>query len=164
MSDQFPQNTQSSVPVFYNGYETFTSHFSTYLRDCGYRDGTRHAYCSALSHYLRWHTKKSPRRQTINKVTLDAFLKHLPGCRCLPSVFKEYKTVRAALNNLLVLLGEDRLSPCTAKIPPAIREILREFDDFQRDVCGVTESTRFYRHRFVRSFLVWLSVNQPGPY
>ena len=46
--------------------------------------------------------------------------------------------------------------PVVAKIPPAIKNILFEFDGFQRDVCGLAESTRVYRQRFVRTFLVWL--------
>lgn len=82
MSDQFPKHAQSSAPFFYTGYETFTSHFSTSLKDRGYRYGTRHAYGSALSCNLRWHTQESPRTQTINRVTEDAFLEHLPECGC----------------------------------------------------------------------------------
>lgn len=82
ISDQFPKHAQSSAPFFYTGYETFTSHFSTSLKDRGYRYGTRHAYGSALSCNLRWHTQESPRTQTINRVTEDAFLEHLPECGC----------------------------------------------------------------------------------
>lgn len=138
-------------------YESITRNFSNYLKAYGYRDGTRHAYCSVLSHFLCWLTTESPREQTINSGTIEAFLKqHLPVCSCSSPVFKEYKTARAALNNLLVVLGEGKLSPFTAQIPPFIAGTLLEFDDFQRDVCGLAESTRIYRQRFVRTFLVWL--------
>jgi hypothetical protein len=139
------------------GYKSITRNFSNYLKTYGYRDGTRHAYCSVLSHFLCWLTTESPPEQTINSGTVEAFLKqHLPVCSCSSPVFKEYKTARAALNNLLVVLGEDKLSPFTAQIPPFIAGTLLEFDNFQRDVCGLTESTRIYRQRFVRTFLVWL--------
>ncbi|MCP4377516.1 MAG: tyrosine-type recombinase/integrase, partial [bacterium] len=33
---------------------------------------------------------------------------------------------------------------------------MREFDDFQRDVCGLAKSTRVYRQRYVLTFLVWM--------
>lgn len=157
MSDHFPKHTFVCITGNSKAYESATRNFSFYLKTHGYRDGTRHAYCSVLSHFVRWLATESPREYTINSVTVDTFLKqHLPVCHCLPPVFKEYKTVRAALNKLLVSLSQDRLSPFTAKIPHAIADILREFDDFQRDVCGLTESTRVYRQRFVRTFLVWL--------
>lgn len=162
MSDHFRRATQASIFGNVSGYDAITHHFSTYLKAHGYRDGTRLAYRSALSHFIRWLTTESPQEQTIDNVLVNAFLEqHLPVCHCLPPVFKEYKTVRAALNNLLVSLSEDRLSSSTAQIPPAIDSILREFDDFQLDVCGLSKSTRAYRQRFVRTLLVWLFDTSP---
>ena len=162
MSDHFRRHTQASVFGNVNRYDAITHHFSTYLKAHGYRDGTRHAYRSALSHFISWLTTESSQAQTIDNVLVNAFLEqHLPVCHCAPPVFKELKTVRAALNKLLVLLGEDRLSPFTVQVPPSIDGILREFDDFQRDVCGLGKSTRAYRQRFVRSLLVWLFATSP---
>jgi site-specific recombinase XerD len=157
MPDQFSRHTQGCISVGIERYDTIINDFSIYLKARGHRDSTRHAYCSALSHFMRWFAKESSRGEPINSMTVDAFLRrHLPVCHCLPHAYKEYKTVRAALNQLLVYLGKNRLSVFIANSSPAIEGVLREFDDFQHNVCGLSESTRAYRQRYVRTFLVWL--------
>ncbi len=157
MSDHILKPHHGNVFLNVKGYETTISDFSNYLKVRGYREGTRNNYRSALSHFLRWLSAKSSQREAINNEMVVVFLnQHLPACRCLPPVYREYKTIRAALNNLLISRGKPPLMPVAAKIPPAIKNILCEFDGFQRDVCGLAESTRVYRQRFVRTFLVWL--------
>jgi len=158
MSAQFPVHIQKSNSSDFKGHKATLCNYSKYLKERGHREGTLHAYCSALTHFLRWLTTESPQRQLINIVTVDAFLnEHLPVCNCLPPVYKEYKTVRAALNQLLLLQGESRVKTFAAETTSAVGVTLHEFDVFLRDVCGLSESTRFYRQRFVGSFLHWLS-------
>lgn len=157
MSDQRSKHTHGNMASAIKEFANITHDFSVYLKNRGYAEGTRHAYCSSVSHFIRWLTTEAPAGQVVNRVTIEAFLnQHLPVCHCSPPVFKEYKTVRAALNNLLILKGEKRLLTFTVKISPDIEGALRDFEDFQRDVCGLAHSTRFYRRRFVRTFLVWL--------
>ncbi len=160
MSDQLQKKNQIGSSASIQEVEAITNRFSTYLKGRGYRDGTCHAYCAALSHFLSWLSLQPSHRQLIDSVTVGSFLKHhLPICQCLPPVYKDYKTVRAALNKLLLLLGEKRLHFSTTKIPPTIKAKLCEFDAFLLDVCGLSESTRHYRQRFVSSFLIWLFGN-----
>ena len=157
MSEQLPQHGQVSIVGDRNGYETITSDFYDHLKRRGHSAETQHAYHSALTHFLCWLTKESPQYQAINNATVYAFLqKHLPVCHCPPPVYKELKTVRAALNQLLLMLGQDRLQALGSKGSSAVKCMLRQFDDFQRNVCGFTESTRVNRQRFVRNFLVEL--------
>lgn len=157
MSDHILKLTHGNVSLDVKGYGTITRIFSNFLKLRGYREGTRRTYRSALSHFLRWLSAELPQRQTINNEMVGVFLnQHLPACRCLPPVYREYKSIRAALNNLLFLLNKPRLATVAVKTPPAIEGILSEFDDFQEGVCGLAESTRVYRRRFVRTFLVWL--------
>ena len=152
MSEQFTKHIQTDST---DGHGTIIRDFSICLKKRGHSDGTQHAYLSALKHFLCWFKKESPHERTINSETVYIFLhQHLPVCNCLPPVRREYKTIRAALNHLLLIVGEDRLP--AAKVPSAVERILLEFDDFQRDVCGLAQSTRVYRQRFVRLFLCWL--------
>ncbi|MFT5701737.1 MAG: site-specific recombinase XerD [Desulforhopalus sp.] len=157
MPEQFSTAIQSNVSDYSNVYETIAAEFSDYLKANGYRDGTQHAYHSALMHFLCWLQQKSPQEKMINSSTVCIFLQHhLPLCNCPLPVYKELKTVRAALNQLLSMLGQERLPIRGSKGSSAVELALRQFDDFQRDVCGFTKSTRENRQRFVRSFLVEL--------
>lgn len=157
MSEQFPNHCPVSVAGNRNVYETITCNFSTYLKARGHSDGTQHAYRSTLIHFVRWLTEEPSKKRAINSRAVGAFLQeHLPVCHCPSPVFKELKTVRAALNQLLLMLGYDRLLPGASKGSAAIERTLYQFDDFLRDVCGLTESTRLNRQRQVRTFLVEL--------
>lgn len=157
MSEQFPKRVQFSISGDSNGYETIAGDFSDYLKSRGHSASTRHAYHSALMHFVGWFKTECPQDRTINSSAICAFLhQHIPICHCTPPVYKEIKTVRAALNQFLLMLEQDRLQTLDSEISSAVEFELREFDDFQRDVCGFTESTRAYRRRFVRTFLVGL--------
>ena len=154
MSEQFFKRVQFNFAGDSNGYKTITGDFSNYLKARGHSDGTQHAYHSVLMHFVGWVNKESPQSRTINSSTICAFLQqHLPVCHCPPPAYKELKTARAALNQLLLMLKQNRLQVLGFKNSSAVECTLRDFDDFQRDVCGFTESTRENRQRFVRTFL-----------
>ena len=99
MSEQFFIHCPVSVAGNKNVYETIVSNFSTYLRARGHSDGTQHAYRSALIHFIRWLTEDPSKKRALNSRAVYVFLQeHLPVCYCPSPVFKELKTVRAALN------------------------------------------------------------------
>lgn len=155
MSEQFPNH--GSVTVVDNKivYATVTCNFSTYLKTRGHSEGTRHAYLSVLTHFVRWLQEKPSKKPAINSISVCAFIQeHLPICHCPSPVFKELKTVRAALNQLLLMLGYERLLPGVNKGAAAVEQALHQYDVFLRDVCGLTESTRLNRQRQIRPFLV----------
>jgi len=162
MSEQFLKDGQVSVAGNRNEHETITGDFSDYLKARGHSDGTQHAYQSALRHFVCWLTKEPPESRAIDSRTVCTFLQeHLPACHCPSPVFKELKTVRAALNQLLLMLGQGRLQPLGSKGSAAVEYTLHQFDDFLRDVCGVAEATRLNRQRQVRTFLVALFGTGP---
>jgi integrase len=86
---------------------------------------------------------------------------HIPTCRCQPHAYKSLTTVAAALNHLLLMLGQGRLRPPGCQTSVAIDAALHQFDDFLCDVCGLTESTRLSRQRYVSAFLVALFGAEP---
>jgi site-specific recombinase XerC len=82
-------------------------------------------------------------------------------CTLSDPVVKAQKTVRAALHQLLLMLGCERPMLDASKGSVAIERSLHQFDDYLHDVCGLTESTRLSRKRQVRVFLVELFGTEP---
>ena len=157
MSEQFPNHCPVSVAGNRIVYESIACNFSSYLKARGHSDSTQHAYLSALRHFVCWLTEESSSKGIIDNRSICTFLyEHLPVCHCPPPVFKELKTVRAALNQLLLMLGHKRLLPGASKGSVAIECSLHQFDNYLDNVCGLTESTRLNRQRQVRTFLVEL--------
>ena len=162
MSEQHFKHEQLVVDGDKNGHEALINDYTAHLKARGHSDGTQHKYRSSLMHFLYWLAKEPPESQVVNSRTVRTFLQeHLPTCRCPPPAFKSLKTVRAALNQLLLMLGQGRLQPLGYRTSAAIDGTLHQFDDFLRDVCGLTESTRWNRQRCIRSFLVALFGAEP---
>jgi len=162
MSEQYSKHEQMACLDDQDRHEALVCDFTAHLKARGHSDGTQHSYRSALMHFLCWLAKESPESQVVNSRTVRTFLQvHLPTCRCPPPAFKSAKTVRAALSQLLVMLGQGRLLPPDYQISAAIEGALHQFDDFLRDVCGLTELTRLSRQRYVRAFLLSLFGAEP---
>lgn len=152
---------QPAVPCGHDRYKDLASEFAIYLKARGYSEGTQRDYRSVLLHFVHWLTKEHGCR-TIDGQAVRNFLQdHLPECHCPPPVFKQLRTASAALNQLLLMQGQDRwYSPCF-KSSSAVEETIRQFDDFQRNVCGLAEATLLRRRNCVRSFLSSLFGDGP---
>ena len=162
MSEQFSNHCPVSVANTKNVYKAITGKFTVYLKERGHSFSTRHAYQSALRHFVRWLTEESSERRAIDNRSVYTFLyEHLPVCCCPPPIFKELRTTRAALHQLLLMQGYSRPLPSTSKGSVAVERSLHQFDDYLQDVCGLTESTRLNRKRQVRIFLVDLFGSKP---
>ncbi|MCP4285764.1 MAG: tyrosine-type recombinase/integrase [Gammaproteobacteria bacterium] len=161
MSEQLTEHNQITAQYDNDGYKALVSEFSIYLKTRGYCEGTQLNYRSALTHLVRWLSVESEYRM-IDGQTVRAFLQnHLPACHCPPPVFRELRTVRAALNQLLLMQGQDRLHPPCFKGSVAVEDTIHQFDDFQRDVCGLAEATLLRRRNCVRAFLSSLFSDGP---
>ncbi len=135
---------------------------AAYLRARGHRRNTQQAYVVSVRHFIQWLAVQPPVQRELTPETVRAFLeRHLPVCRCPKPVRKETKTVRAALNQLLVMRGWERLRPPDPKESPHIEASIRDFDAYLQRVCGLAEATRWYHRRHVRAFLGWLFGDQP---
>ena len=162
MSKQLSNLYQRSIEGNKIVYATIVYDFSAYLKARGHSKSTLHAYRSALNHFLGWLKEESSKIWVINSRSVRTFLyEHLPVCHCLSPVYKEAKTVRAALNQLLLMLGYERLLPSTSKGSVAIENSLYQFDDYLHNICGLTKATRLSRQRQVRPFL--LEIFGSGP-
>lgn len=158
MTNRFPkQNLLNSS----DGIKRIADAFHAHLKARGHSEGTQCSYNSALRHFLNWYASKAIKNEIDTNLVHDFLHDHLPVCQCKPPIFKELKTVRAALNQLLLMFGQDRLLPNIYENSATIDKTLRELDEFQRNVCGLTESTRLNNARSIRRFLLALFGKGP---
>ena len=90
--------------------------FESYLKKRGYKHHTIRAYLRSIEHFTFWLKTNPADNMRINTEIVQTFLKqHLPVCYCASPVCKDIKTVRAALNQFLLMEGYDRLHLCTRR-------------------------------------------------
>lgn len=146
------------------GRSAFINYFEAYLKNRGYTDCTRQNYLSATNHFLIWIDTAPCCFNQISRASINFFLKdHLPVCRCPGPVYKNLKTVRAALNQMLLMKGRERVRTISnkASTSPEIDIEIDLFDKYLKKICGHAQATRWYHRRHVQKFLVWLFVDQP---
>lgn len=143
----------------FTGYTELINRFEGYLKNRGYADCTRLGYLSATKHFLVWIETTSCYFDQINRASIKMFLEeHLPVCRCPGPVYRDFKTVRAALNQMLSMKGYERVRTISNKVPtpPEFDIEIDRFDKYLKKICGHAQATRWYHRRHVRKFLVWL--------
>jgi hypothetical protein len=128
--------------------------FTVHLEARGHRDGTVHAYLESAIHFLRWLAERpSGQREIAAEMVRDFLADHLPVCGCPPPAPRSTNTVRAALNQLPLMQGQDRLLAPRLRASDQIEASIRRFEDYMRDVGGLAWQTRWNRCRSVRRFL-----------
>lgn len=128
--------------------------FEAHLRGRGHSENTVRRYLESAQHFTVWFAKQAATGRVVDVAAVQCFLdEHLPVCTCPQPAPRDRKGVRAALNQLLIMSGQQRLR--TRRPPPveAIGAVISRFDAYLHDVCGVAKSTRIGRCRFVRDFL-----------
>jgi hypothetical protein len=84
--------------------------YVTTLEASGYRPSAISGYRGALKHFLSWAEPVGDRLE-VSKAAVRRFLNgHLADCRCRGRVQRGIVTIRSALNHLLTIFGETRLS------------------------------------------------------
>ena len=148
-------------PIFNNAYE-FIKHFDVHLKRHGYTEFTRQNYLSSAKHFYAWLQEPSNGVIDISRKIVQQFLyEHLPLCRCPEPVYKDVKTVRAALNQILLTAGHDRIRKSrNSRTFQNIEDEIDVFDNYLENICGHAEATRWYHRRHIREFLLWLFGDQ----
>jgi site-specific recombinase XerD len=135
--------------------------FDIYLKRSGYSKFTRQNYLSSARHFYNWLEMSKQELTEINRKIVHQFLYvHLPVCRCPEPVYKDFKTVRASLNQMLSKSGHDLIRSTNVKIFPNIEAEINVFDQYLQNICGHAEATRWYHRRHVKKFLTYLFGDQ----
>ena len=109
-------------------------------------------YLQAAEHYGRWLGRPTAGSRSINKASIRSFVNdHLPVCRCEPPSPRNRIMVRAALMHLLEVKPANGVDEYDGTEPHS--EVMREFDLYMQDVCGLAEATRHYRLRYASELL-----------
>lgn len=128
-------------------------HLARHLADRGYASRTRQMYLEGAAHFLHWRALN----RACDEITADAVRRfldvHLPRCTCELVRSRDRKTIRAALNQLLVILGKARRQRSTGPTSTEIEASVAAFDHYQQAACGLAASTRIHRCGVVRGFL-----------
>jgi site-specific recombinase XerD len=128
--------------------------YTNHLKSRGHSDRTVKSYLNSATHFIQWLAQSSSSHMMITPEAVQVFLyQHLSVCSCPQPAPKRLKNVRAALNRLLLMLGQDRFcmhAPCASG---DIEMSICQFDAYMRDVCGLARETRGSRCRFIRDFL-----------
>ena len=134
-----------------------------YLKTRGYRHSTRRAYLASMEHFCYWLKTRRYGDREINSNVVGIFLQeHLPVCHCPRPVQKGIKTVRAALNQFLLMRGQARVRRRVSHgTSTEIEGVIDRFDEYLQNVCGHSEATRWYHRRNAKAFLSWHFGDRP---
>jgi hypothetical protein len=137
--------------------------FADHLRSLGYARLTIQDYLRAADHFLRWLKSRRLIPGDINLEIVHRFLwKHLRCCQCAKPASRDPKTAGSALRLLFELLQKQGIiRQRTTKLGSLSEQLVRRFDRYLDEVCGLAESTRAARRRAALEFLVWRFGDQP---
>ena len=139
-----------------NGLGIILFEYADRLQGLGYSRDTIHQYTQAVEHFGFWRSQAFPRSRNVMVSEIAEFLtSHLPICRCPPPASRTFKTCRAALRQLMLMVGCVSPAPAVPTRLSPVAEVVDRFDCYLEDVCGLSDATRLYRRRYVREFLDW---------
>ena len=129
-----------------NPHSSVLLRFAEHLSARGHNPDTVHQYVFASEHFCAWLGRKK-----ISRHAATRFLNsHLPACRCVKPASRTVKTVRASLNRLFAMIGDDVAVP-TSKSPAD--RLLNRYADHLDQVQGLASNTVYYRLRYARTLM-----------
>jgi hypothetical protein len=103
--------------------------FEQHLKNRGHTCFTTQSYLSAAKHFYCWLQARPCGQNRFSRTIVHQFLhEHLPTCTCASPVYKETKTVRAAMNQILLMEGHERIRVIIEKATPDIEYEIELFD------------------------------------
>jgi site-specific recombinase XerD len=134
-------------------YKGLFENYSALLISKGYTTNTSQIYLNNVEHFTNWLGSVKTKNPQINAKIAYAFIdKHLPVCSCSPPKPCILRTARAALRLLLQMMGINKTSN-TISANPHIDTIIKKYDNYLDEVCGLAKATRFYHRRYASEFL-----------
>ncbi len=158
-----PINLDTQTFDLKDSHSPLIGQLAAHLQVRRYSSGTIPLYLTSARHFLFWLNQQISNNATVvNPGSVREFLdEHLSVCHCPDPAPKSVNTVRAALNQLLIMLGYDRLHAPFSFASQEIEDSLRQFNIYLQDMCGLTTGTCHARCRYVREFLMDLFQSAP---
>ena len=129
-----PHSSQSRIGHAHS-LSQLANQYSTFLEARGHTQQTSHAYLESIHHFFNWLAQQPHGSNEIDAHSVCEFLReHLPACQCQHPAPRYVKTVRAALNQLLLMLGQDRIHASHDPASAALEASLLQFDAYLQDV------------------------------
>jgi integrase/recombinase XerD len=120
----------------------------------GYWKVTIQQYVRAVEHFAGWFERRGHKIDDTDAASVNRFLsRHLPRCQCSSMRCRSLHTVRAALYQLLDILGADRQEPTRAFFPASHDAAISGFEHYLVETCGAAAATRRYYVREARALL-----------
>ncbi|MGB2625648.1 MAG: site-specific integrase [Candidatus Acidiferrum sp.] len=127
-----------------------------------YARSTVHAYVYDIAHFAHWMSNRHIDLDQFDETAIQMFIEqHLSRCNCPEPVRRQRCELRAALNQLLVVLRAAHLISQRVFPTGSIEDELRQFDSHLDENCGLASNTRGQRIRIVRRFLKSRFGNSP---
>jgi len=127
-----------------------------YLADRGHRPLVIQQYVRAAEHFGRWLGRQGLVGDAVTAANVCKFInRHVPRCRCRRPAFCHRATIGPALKHLIHVqssIGDQKVSKCGTGDPHDT--LLDDFDSHMRHTCGLAVTTRSYRLRYARLFLL----------
>ena len=113
------------------------------------------SYAQIAEHFFRWLGDQHLGLKDIdNSVVARFVIEHLPRCKCPKPAPTCERNCRAALGRLLDFLRHQELiSPAPTPNGTALDHLVQDYDQYLRDVHGLSDATRLYRIRYAKRFL-----------
>jgi integrase/recombinase XerD len=142
--------------------QPYVSRYAAHLRCGRYAAGTQRVYLCCVAHFAHWLTGERCALSAIGETVVARFLsEHMPSCTCPYPVRRSRHELRAALAQLLVVLQAEGVGARDPASDSVIGRELAHFDAHMRDVWGLADTTRLWRGRVVREFLLAHFNDQP---
>jgi len=137
---------------------TSLNNYICYLNHHGYSQSTIPMYLKAIIHCSSYLKQQECSIIDITVHDKATFLgSHLPICQC-PKVFSRCKnSIAAALSIWLKLLDKER---ATDRKLSTDENLVQEYDNYLKNVAGLSPATRVYRRRYAIEFITWFSSNK----
>ena len=129
--------------------------FATRLEQGRYAANTASKYLYGIAHLARWMTQCGLPVRLLDETAIQAFLgKHLPRCDCPKPVVRVHGDLRAACRHLLEMLRAQGVIAEPALPSDPVSAEVRHYDDYMRDVRGLSAGTRRCCLHIVRRLLL----------
>ena len=145
-----------------NHLDIILEDFAHDLQRAGYLRFTIKGYLRVAKHFAYWLKRRHVSPQQITAGVMERFVRrHLSRCRCPKPAATTPRNCRTGLHRLLEFL--QRRDVIVQKPGPrtAIDRLIGSFEHYMSQTCGHAQSTRLYRRRYGREFLMWQFGKQP---